>query len=210
MSLREQQKAERTQRILDAAAGLFANKGFESVKAEEVAELAKLSVGTLYNYFGGKNEVLMTLTALENERLVALGAEFQIDPEATVADTFCTFIHLFFDPGNMILSKDLWREGFAISFADITSEEARRLRTSDRMLSEQVVQLAMTLQSQGRLRSDVDCAILGATLFNNANMLFFDFTRSENKSYSDVTDEISKMTKAIVSLVEPTSGARLC
>lgn len=203
MGLREEQKAERTLRILDAAAELFCQNGFENVKAEEIAQLAKVSVGTLYNYFRGKNEILMTLIAVENERLEDIGAAFSPDPERTTSDTFCDFVHLFFDPQNMLLNQELWRQGFAISFADVTSQEARRLRASDRSLSEQVVNLAKLMQTQGLLRDDLDCDVFGATLFNNANMLFFEFTRSEGNEYWDVTEEIEAMTRALVSIAVP-------
>ena len=59
------------------------------------------------------------------------------------------------------------------------------------------------MQSQGRLREDLDCAVFGATLFKNANRLFFDFTRSENKTYLDLTEEIETMSKSLVHLALP-------
>ena len=79
MGLRERQKTGRTQRILDAAVVLFTEKGFDQVKAEEIAEQAEVSVGTLYNYFGSKNEILLTLSALENEQIEALAAAHKAD-----------------------------------------------------------------------------------------------------------------------------------
>lgn len=203
MGLREQHKKERTQRILDAATELFGRDGFDQVKAERIAEAAGVSVGTFYNYFPGKTEILMTLVAVENERLEDIGRSFQLDLNAPVADIFCAFVHQYFDPQNMQLNKHLWRKGFAISFANVTAPEARRLRESDRVLSEQVVELAKVLQSRGLLRGDVDCVVFGATLFNNANMLFLDFTRSENTTYQEVTRGIDAMTRALVHLALP-------
>lgn len=203
MGLREQQKLERTRLILDTAATLFGRDGFEAVKAERIAEAAQLSVGTLYNYFPGKNEILMTLIAIENERLEDFGRAFEVNYDAPVTDIFCAFLLQYFDPNNMLLDKSMWRKGFAISFADVTSKEARRLRRSDRVLSQQVVDLAHKLKSHNLLREDVDCDVLGATLFNNANMLFLDFTRSENLTYRDVTEGIERMTRALVCLTLP-------
>lgn len=203
MGLREQQKTERTQLILDAAADLFARNGFDHVKAERIAEAAKVSVGTLYNYFPGKSEILMTLVAMENERLEDIGRLFEPDLNAPVADIFTASLLQHFAPQSVQLNKELWRKGFAISFADVTSQEARRLRMSDRVLSEQIVELAQVVQSQGLIRDDVDCAVFGATLFNNANMLFLDFTRSENTTYDDVTEGIEAMTRALVRLAIP-------
>ena len=207
MGLREEQKIERTQRILDAAAELFGRDGFDHVKAEKIAEEARVSVGTLYNYFPGKTEILMTLIAAENERLEDIGRAYVLDVTKPVADILSEFVQQYFDLQNMMLNKGLWRKGFAISFADVTSKEARRLRVSDRALGEQVIDLANVLQSMGLLRQDVDCDVFGATLFNNANMLFLDFTRSENTSYQEVTHGIDTMTRALVCLAIPPKEA---
>jgi len=207
MGLREQQKIERKQHILDAAAELFGRDGFEAVKAEHIAEMAKVSVGTLYNYFPGKNEILMTLIAIENERLEDMGGAFAPDFDAPAADIFCAFLLQYFAPDTMLLNKALWRKGFAISFADVTSKEARRLRRSDRVLSDHVVALTEDLQSRGLLRGDLDSTVFGSTLFNNANMMFFDFTRSENRTYQDVTQGIEAMTRALVTIALPTEQA---
>ncbi|MDO6589440.1 MULTISPECIES: TetR/AcrR family transcriptional regulator [Rhodobacterales] len=207
MGLREQQKLEREQLILDAAAELFGRDGFEAVKAEHIAELAKVSVGTLYNYFPGKNEILMTLIAMENERLEDMGRAFVPDFDAPAADIFSAFLLQYFAPETVLLNKALWRKGFAISFADVTSEEARRLRRSDRVLSDHVVALAEGLQSRGLLRGDLDSTVFGRTLFNNANMMFLDFTRSENRTYQDVTEGIEAMTRALVTIAMRTEQA---
>lgn len=207
MGLREQQKLEREQLILDAAAELFGRDGFDAVKAEHIAELAKVSVGTLYNYFPGKNEILMTLIAMENERLEDMGRAFVPDFDAPAADIFSAFLLQYFAPETVLLNKALWRKGFAISFADVTSQEARRLRRSDRVLSDHVVALAEGLQSRGLLRGDLDSAVFGRTLFNNANMMFLDFTRSENRTYQDVTEGIEAMTRVLVAIALPTEQA---
>ena len=200
MGLRERQKTGRTQRILDAATVLFTEKGFNQVKAEEIAEQAEVSVGTLYNYFGSKNEILLTLSALENEQIEALAAAHKADLTATAADTLCNLLNVYFDPKNFMLDKTLWRLGYALSLIHVSSEAARRFRRSDIMLRQQVVDMSETLQRQGLLRMDLDCQTFGAALFNNASMIFFDYTRSENKTYPDTRQEIDDMTRSLVSL----------
>ena len=47
----------RRSEILAAAAKVFANKGFEATRMEEIAKAAKLAKGTLYRYFESKDEV---------------------------------------------------------------------------------------------------------------------------------------------------------
>ncbi|GAA4228616.1 AcrR family transcriptional regulator [Sagittula marina] len=207
MSLREKHKSERMQRLLDAATCLFLEHGFDAVKAERIAEMADVSVGTLYNYFGGKNEILLTLTSIENERLAELGANFEPSAEASVEDNFCTLVGMHFNAQHMVLQRDLWRQGFAFAFAAPATAEARRLRQSDRVLRQQIIDLTVALQAQGRLSSDLDCEAFGATIFNNANMLFFEFTWSERSTYDDLNKVIMDMTRTIAALALPRNAS---
>ncbi|HZP45830.1 MAG TPA: helix-turn-helix domain-containing protein [Candidatus Binataceae bacterium] len=56
-------------RLLDAAAELFARKGYDATSVDAIAERAGLTVGALYRHFSGKGELLLdvmrhALTAL--------------------------------------------------------------------------------------------------------------------------------------------------
>ncbi|RUT95156.1 TetR/AcrR family transcriptional regulator, partial [Mesorhizobium sp. M7A.T.Ca.TU.009.01.3.2] len=47
--LRARQKADRHRRIIEAAAELFREAGYEGAKIEAIAAQAEVSVGTIYN-----------------------------------------------------------------------------------------------------------------------------------------------------------------
>ena len=53
-SRRERRIANRRTLILEAAARLFAEKGFHRTTTRDIAEAADVSEGTLYNYFENK------------------------------------------------------------------------------------------------------------------------------------------------------------
>jgi AcrR family transcriptional regulator len=57
----------RRMQILDAAARVFAEKGFRSAKVQEVARAAGVAHGTVYNYFPSKEELLLALLDRLNE-----------------------------------------------------------------------------------------------------------------------------------------------
>ncbi|MGH3557152.1 MAG: TetR/AcrR family transcriptional regulator [Mycobacterium sp.] len=58
----KQRRAEQTrQRILDAAARVFAEHGYASGTTNRIAEAAELSIGSLYQYFPNKDAILGTL-----------------------------------------------------------------------------------------------------------------------------------------------------
>ena len=58
LSRRDRQKREREARILDAAAAVFAQKGFHQATIRDIAELADVADGTIYNYFDNKLDLL--------------------------------------------------------------------------------------------------------------------------------------------------------
>jgi len=62
MSRRERLKQEREERILEAAAAVFARKGFHGATIREIAELADVADGTIYNYFADKRDLLVAIT----------------------------------------------------------------------------------------------------------------------------------------------------
>ncbi len=55
---RQREREQRFQSILDAAENLFAKKGYHHTNMEEVADLAEVSVGTVYFYFKNKEDLI--------------------------------------------------------------------------------------------------------------------------------------------------------
>ena len=58
LSRREQKRIETRARIVRCAARAFAERGYEGVALEEVADIADVSRRTLYNYFDSKESLL--------------------------------------------------------------------------------------------------------------------------------------------------------
>jgi len=61
---RKRHIATRRAQILEAAARLFAAKGFHYATTREIAEAADIAEGTLYNYFESKGDLLVGVMAL--------------------------------------------------------------------------------------------------------------------------------------------------
>jgi len=74
-SRRERLKQRRAQRILGAAAAVFARKGFHPATIREIAELADVAEGTIYNYFTDKQDLLVAMA----RHLIANSANAALD-----------------------------------------------------------------------------------------------------------------------------------
>src|SRR5678816_3665327 len=62
---------DKRRRILDAALGVFAAKGYHGTSVPEVADAAGVGVGTLYRYFEDKNALVNELYRDAKQRLKA-------------------------------------------------------------------------------------------------------------------------------------------
>ena len=69
MSPREHKKIIYRQKILDAASLLFERQGFSDTSIADIMKAANLGVGTFYNYFESKEELLLTLLKNLAEKL---------------------------------------------------------------------------------------------------------------------------------------------
>ncbi|MBM4381984.1 MAG: TetR/AcrR family transcriptional regulator [Deltaproteobacteria bacterium] len=67
---RERNKQEKRARLLTAARGLFAKKGFAATTTAEVAARAGVGAGTLFLYFASKEDLLVDLFRAEMDRVI--------------------------------------------------------------------------------------------------------------------------------------------
>lgn len=70
-SRRERRIAARKAQILDAAATVFSKKGYQKATTKEIAELADVSEGTLYNYFANKRELLLGVARVYADEIIS-------------------------------------------------------------------------------------------------------------------------------------------
>jgi len=61
MATQGERRAETRQRLLDAAADLFATRGIEGSSVDAIAEAADRTSGAIYDHFGGKEGILFAL-----------------------------------------------------------------------------------------------------------------------------------------------------
>ena len=77
--------------ILAAAGKVFASKGLESARMEDIARVAKLAKGTLYLYFESKDAIYEAVVLQALVKLAALTAE-HVGRETTFAGKIGAFI----------------------------------------------------------------------------------------------------------------------
>jgi len=82
----EKRLLEGKERIADAAANLFLSNGYHSTSVREIAQKAGLSVGSVFNYFTSKEEILFFLFSRNQERTEATLRDQQAEFERLKAE----------------------------------------------------------------------------------------------------------------------------
>lgn len=86
-SRRERERQRHEQEILDAAEAVFCRDGYSQASIQSIAEQAEFSVGTLYNFFKGKEEIYHRMMERKAQEVVAFyrdAADAETTPTAKV------------------------------------------------------------------------------------------------------------------------------
>lgn len=177
--LRERQKADRTRRILEAASRLFRERGYGAIRIEDIAHAAEVSVGTLYNYFTNKGDLLLAIVSMEVEEVLESGKSVVANPPADIARALSTLIGIYYDHSLFYLSKEMWRTAMAISIEAPETPFSARYTELDSKLAAQVCDLIRKLQSLGYARPTVDAEAMGQVIFNNLNQMFIEYVKQD-------------------------------
>lgn len=138
IATQEARKAETRQRLLDAAAELFATKGVHAVSLEAVADAAGRTTGAVYAHFGGKLGLLLALldqTSRQVGRETRAALDGTEDRHARLDTLWQTFVARADDPDDawMLLEHELWL--FAARNPEARERLAERFRHTRQLMS---------------------------------------------------------------------------
>jgi len=94
---RHRRKEARPQELLDAALSLFAEKGFAASRADEVAQRAGVSKGTLYLYYPSKEELFKAVVRHNLSSLIAEGEEAANSFDGSSSDLLAYLLNTWWD-----------------------------------------------------------------------------------------------------------------
>lgn len=199
--LRARQKADRAARILAAATRLFRETSFDAVRLEEIAAAAELSVGTLYNYFQTKGDILVAIVTMEVEEVLAEGARILADPARGIEAALDDLVGGYFDHSLTYLSKEMWRRAMALSIEAPGTPFSMRYSELDARLTDQVCALVAAFQVKGRVRPDISSRTAGEVIFNNLNNMFIEFVRSDTMTLAELRAGVRRQNGLILSVI---------
>jgi len=201
--LRARQKFKRNNRILETAAELFKQSGYEAVKMENIASASEVSIGTIYNYYQNKGDLLLAIVAMEVHEILQAGNAVVDKPPLNAIDAVDTLVGIYYNHSLVYLSKEMWRVAMSISTQQPTSPFGITYSELDSALANQTCELITKLQKLDLIKADCDIRSIGQVIFNNLNMMFIGFVKDEEMTLAKLRKILRKQTRAIVSVYVP-------
>lgn len=158
MGLREQKKIQSRQQIMSAAVNRFYVKGYSETSIADIMNEAGLGVGTFYNYFASKEELLFALLERIENELIEIAEREKNSPLAALKKINVRTAELL-EENKFVLPLFL----SASAHADRPELWKKRAHPHFRIVFEEIIKLG---QANGQIRADVPSALI-AELFHS-------------------------------------------
>ena len=193
--LRERKKLRTRQAIVAAADELFSRDGFQATTMEDIAAAAEVSVGTLYNYFGTKNALLLAQLATHVEQMMGAGADVveRAPPDLTTAVGALVVVYV---DGFLEVERELLREVFAAGFGP-SSELLPELIRLDELLADQLGALLGQFAASGDLAPNVEVAEAVLTVYSLLATQLLLYVSVEDMSPDDVQRAVARQIEIV-------------
>lgn len=209
VALREKQKAERHRRIVGAATGLFSEVGYEQASMETIAERAEVSIGTIYNYYENKGDLLLSIVTTEAKQTHEIGASIIEKANGSPRQAVLQLIDVYVGEPMKFMNKETWRRAIAMSILQPDSRFGQQYAEVDRQLGAQLVELILTLVRKGHFKEALDPSSMGELLFNNVNMMFTLYMIDDGMTLEDLKRKLVRQTLSVLNAVEKTPETTL-
>ncbi len=146
--------------IVDAALELFARQGYHRTSIDEIAKLAGISKGLIYNYFKGKEDLLYQIVNAVISQGDQIVAEQAVGEEGSAAERLCAII----DNTVEMIQQDptYWKLIMRLSMQEDIMERFEEMTKKHALKNLQ--QLGILLQEMGIEEAEIEAKFLAASL----------------------------------------------
>ena len=207
VGLRERKKARTRRVIADAAARLFAERGYEQVAVSDVAREAEVSEQTVYNYFQTKEQLVIDLDQQVQDELSRL---ILTRPRGTTPAAAIRELALDLLEGIRCVPAEQWRGELGYLAAISPTVHRIALEASDR----QAKAIADAISDTSAIAPEI-ARLQGIALAGVFQIIISEAGRRtrEGQSQDQIADELRPAIEAVLDdldrwLAPPVKGAR--
>lgn len=172
-------------------------KGFKNVKTSEIAELAEIGEGTLFNYFKSKSELFIA-ALFEDVSYADYTIHTEgIETEEQVIDEIMRVIEYYVKNAKTI-DRSLLREYLSIVY-DTTNSESHIARQSqidaDRVIADNLEDLLASLVRNNKVDAGFDVQTAVRCIYGCSITVFNEFVYSDTMPYDSMIQDIRRQVE---------------
>ncbi|SMO34182.1 TetR/AcrR family transcriptional regulator [Melghirimyces algeriensis] len=191
MSLREQKKQRTRKAILDTARHMFFQHGYTHTTMVAIAQKSEVGVGTIYNYFPSKSDLLLNLLA---DALSV--SEIDVTPYCEHDSPVQCLMDWILDIGSFIQDypKSFWQEVMQAIVGNVDENYTLRsgLFQLDFGFIDQTAILISKLQSQNKWNHSFSAQEAAMTLYSISMVQLMFFIYNEEMSFEEFKASLNR------------------
>lgn len=196
--LRERQKAQRERKITTAAERMFRERGFTQTKIEDIAVEADVSVGTIYNYFESKTDLLLVLVSVNDEHIRLEYEKILASDMSDPVQCICNIFSATTLQSLKGLGRENWRHLLATSIVQMDSPLGKNYLSLTERLLQRVMTILQNLQARGHIAADCDTDRIADVLFRVESTLYVDLVSSDETTFEGYQSQLEAHTRFVL------------
>ena len=168
---------------------------------DDIAELAEVSVGTVYNYYKNKGDLLMAIVASSVSSQLHDGEQLIANPPQDPEEAMNQLLFAYLDNSIKRLDKDMWRHAIALSITQPELPNGSLYNALDEKLNAQVCSMISRLQALGLIDPDINAVDIGAVFFNNMNNQWYDFAKYEETTMDQYKQTLRQQNRVLIDAI---------
>lgn len=202
--LREKQKEDRQRRILEAARQKFRSSNYRDVTVEAIAEDAELSAMTVFNYYGSKGGLLLSLVTESDRHLIEKIDDVLDDDHPTANTAILAYSQTIFNHAFSYLDQQTWGHVLSTSIREGNSTFGRGFMALEDELRGLLAKLLDRLKTRGLVVSDCDCETAATVIYNVHNARFIEFASDPGILRSEIDQRTNQDLQFVAKTISRT------
>ncbi|MCX8129723.1 MAG: TetR/AcrR family transcriptional regulator [Clostridia bacterium] len=194
--LREKKKTDRNKRIQNAAIKLFGTQGYEATTMRGIAQEAELGVGTLYNYYKSKGEILLSIIDDKSEEFVYEFDDAIKNRKNDIFSSVSTFFGIYIKSFS-IYNKRIWREFLS---AALTKQPSiiEYIWAIDSIFIKKFTELLQRFAKDGLIGNGIDFESISLTFYSVLGFHILKYISDEDISIEVLKESFEKQIRVLI------------
>lgn len=195
---KQQRGKERVEKILEAAAAVFDEIGYEAATTHMIAAKAGTAIGSLYQFFPDKAAIFKAMELRHVERVKVLWA--QVNTPEIIGLSLRQMIHTLVTAVAQMFEQPVSRVVFVQFFM-----RREIFQSIDESLTQEAIDFTSSLlQQRNPSLSEAQCSLLAEVCVHSSNALILSALRNPNQQHRQ--QMVQQIEDLLVSYLEPYVG----